>query len=178
VNASEIHETPGAKPSIPAEKPVPAKPAPVVHKPAVPLTPQQALAAEAAAYGVPMTHREWNGRIVERTRWAILWDIKGRKAAGVKPKQPHPAAVPAKPAAHPAAAKLVGIKPQVPKTVPHAAAKPPVKAIIKPVAKRPLHAPAKPAWRRPAHPPVKRWVKPHKRSIWAIRWERAHPRKR
>jgi hypothetical protein len=187
VNASEVHTVPNAKPNVPDAKPASAqaKPAPAVHKPAAPLTPEQALMAEAAAYGVPTAHRIWNGRTVERTRWAILWDIKSRKAAGVKPKQPAYAPAAAKPAAHPVTAKPAA-KPQAPKAAAHTAVRlapakaKPAKAVAKPHApgKPVWKAPAKPAWRRPARPAAKRLVKPHHRSIWAIRWQRAHPHKR
>ena len=153
-----------------------AKPKPIVHS-----APANSLEAQAAAAGVPMYHIV-RGRKVMRNEWAVRWDIAH------KPKS----VATAKPAAKPVAIArpAVAMHPSTPHPVVHVAPKPkpvakPHVAIAKP--KAVWHPTRRPAARRWAKPIAHRWLKPsarrwapkravhaRHRSIWAVRWQRAH----
>ena len=48
-----------------------------------------AIVAEAVKLGVPVTHKDWRGRVLPRNVWAIQWDIKNKQAALAAKGAPH-----------------------------------------------------------------------------------------
>lgn len=86
----------------PAASPAPAPASSQAPPPVAGTAPQPDLGAEAERYEVPLTHKLPNGQVVFRTKWAVLWEIKERKAAeAAKMAAPKPPASPAAPGGKP-----------------------------------------------------------------------------
>lgn len=124
------------------------KPKPLARPAAKPAYPPGSLAARAAAAGVSM-YRIENGQAVPRTMWAINWDIEHHLG-------------------HPGAKALV----------PRASTVRPTRIAARRAPRRyarPVHGVRRPGGVRRA----KRRTPPRRhRSIWAVRWQRAHARRR
>ncbi|BDI31290.1 hypothetical protein CCAX7_33410 [Capsulimonas corticalis] len=182
VAAPTTPATPKPAPQVVTAPPTPSpvKPGSVPHH--VVKVPPGAVIAQPGAPRISDTEGDnnsvrtyiWkNGHLIKRSPWAIAWDrkqqalAKQREAAAhaapaPKPATPAPAATHTAPAPHPIAAPAPP-KPAPPAPKPIAAA---VKPAAKPAVKR--YAAKRPVWR----PRVRH------RSIWAIRWEQAHPKGR